>query len=87
MKDIKDKAPGAKKKWRSGRERKPVSYLVEEDLDWSERKTGRKAARRKDMSNSPARSGRGKTTSKPDPAPTLPSSSRTLRTQEAYRLF
>jgi hypothetical protein len=64
---------------RSGRERKPVSYVVEEDLDWSSRKRGRNHDRRsKDVSKSPFKSGRRKIISKPNPPPTLPSSSRTL---------
>jgi hypothetical protein len=54
--DMRVNAPGAKKRaaeeedgggrrwspwWRSGRERQPVSYVVEEDFDGRSRKRGR----------------------------------------------
>jgi predicted RNA-binding Zn-ribbon protein involved in translation (DUF1610 family) len=67
---------------RSGREKKPVTYVVDEDLDGRSRKRGRQMGGRRsnEGSKTPVRSGRGKkTTSKPDPPPILPSSSRTLR--------
>ena len=66
----------------SGRERKPVSYVVEEDLDGRSRKRGKKTGggKRKDTSKSPpVRTSRVKTASKSDPPPSFPSSSRTLR--------
>jgi DNA-directed RNA polymerase subunit RPC12/RpoP len=66
---------------RSGRERKPVTYVVEdEDLDWRSRKRGRKVGggRITGVSKTPVRSGRGKNIAKPQPSPSL-HSSRTLR--------
>ena len=69
---------------RSGREKKPVSYVVEEDLDGRSRKRERKisARRRKGSIMSPLRSVRGRVASRTDSPPTLPSSSRTLRPQK-----
>jgi uncharacterized C2H2 Zn-finger protein len=66
---------------RSGRERKPVNYVVEEDLDGRSRKRGRKVGvgKGKETSSSPVRSGQGKPISMSRSSPTLPSSSRTLR--------
>ena len=63
---------------RSGRERKPVSYVVDEDLDGRSRKRRRPmgGGRTTGVSETPLRSGqRGKTIAKPDLAPSLPSSS------------
>jgi DNA-directed RNA polymerase subunit RPC12/RpoP len=66
---------------RSGRERKPVTYVVNEDLDGRSRKRGRQmgGGRSNAVSKTPVRFGRGKMSSKPDTSPVLPSSSRTLR--------
>merc|ERR1719341_373554 len=66
---------------RSGRERKPVSYVVEEDLDGRSRMRGSKVGggrRKKDTSKSPT-ARRGRAMAKQDHPPSLPSSSRTLR--------
>ena len=62
---------------RSGRERKPVTYVVDEDLDGRSRKRRRKVGdgRSTGVSKTPVRSGGVKNISKPDPPPTLPSSS------------
>ena len=67
---------------RSGRERKPVSYVVDEDLDGRSRKRRRPmgGGRTTGVSETPLRSGqRGKTITKPDLPPSLPSSSHTRR--------
>jgi predicted RNA-binding Zn-ribbon protein involved in translation (DUF1610 family) len=66
---------------RSGRERKPVTYVVDEDLDGRSRRRGRKVGggRSNAVSKTPVRSGRGRMISKPDKSPSLPSSSRSLR--------
>ena len=67
---------------RSGRERKPVNYVDEEEgLDGRSRMRGRNVGggRSTEFSKSPFRSRGEKATSKLDPPPFLPSSSRTLR--------